>query len=948
MTRSQTPEAALDHVLKAIGYDSQDPVTLGLKDAGINSITDLQLLGEKDLKSLESLHSSPDPSTGTVTTRRVRLGIIPVKRILAAMEWFHMTDNTDHQTWFLLSETIFLDFVNKGGPNLGSGGSAPTPSNTLESTQPTTIPSSGDASDFTKGVKRSISDYPKLQEDKFWLSFHRKLRATAAMHGVSEVLDPQYTAPPGTEELFKSKSQFIYSVFVSHLNTSKSRRIVRKFSDILDGQATYILLKKEYSGGATAEIAINKLRDEILKMRLDNNWSKPLETFLDHWESKVEDLEDLQDSSVPDDRKMEWLSTTIKPHSELYRTIFESKIITSTLGVLNASQKQLSFDQLFKLIREHATQIDSLNGNKKKNNKNSERKVNNANRGNQQKSQQNQYSPGKDYSKDTRNFVPKQEWIKMTQKQKNDFWDAKRARKQNKNQRNVNKSQTQPNDQDSSQNPPEVQPDGNPPGSAIRRMLSNAQSTPASQPMQTIMYQGKVYKLAATNIKYRFNNAHVSQVGSLIDSGANGGLAGDDVRVLETSFQKADVAGIGESNITGLNLCTVAGVIQTTTGPIVGIFHQYANYGSGKTIHSANQMASFGLDVNERPKHLIGGRQSIVTQEGFVIPLAIRQGLAYMDMHPPTDEELDLLEHVVFTSDQEWDPSQMDREVELEGGAENGENGGSDEVDDENLDLNVNEVRRPQPENQLLTVGPIIPQTEKPKEKPKMPYQPKCVLSADVDIGELRPNFGWIPEERIKNTLKCTIQWYRMSQRYPMRKHYRSRFPAANVNRLHDTVATDRLFSDTPAHDDGITGHGGATMVQVYVGAETRLTEAYPMSSENQMAGTLQEFIQKHGAPDVLMSDNAKAEIGNKVLDILRNYHIADHQSEPHYQNQNPAERRIQDIKRTTNNVMDRTGWDTCQVLAHLHLVCHHVVQPSGSRNCWWCDTPSGCTWSAT
>ena len=139
----------------------------------------------------------------------------------------------------------------------------------------------------------------------------------------------------------------------------------------------------------------------------------------------------------------------------------------------------------------------------------------------------------------------------------------------------------------------------------------------------------------------------------MVDSGANGGLAGDDVRVLETSFQKADVSGIGDTNITDLHLCTVAGVIQTTQGPIVGIFHQYAKYGHGKTIHSSNQMASFGMDVNERPKHLKGGRQSIVTPEGFVIPLAIRQGLAYMDMHPPSDHELDSFPHVTFTSDVE-------------------------------------------------------------------------------------------------------------------------------------------------------------------------------------------------------------------------------------------------------------------------------------------------------
>ena len=78
-----------------------------------------------------------------------------------------------------------------------------------------------------------------------------------------------------------------------------------------------------------------------------------------------------------------------------------------------------------------------------------------------------------------------------------------------------------------------------------------------------------------------------------------------------------------------------------------------------------------------------------------------------------------------------------------------------------------------------------------------------------------------------------------------MTKHSKSTFPAANVNRLHDKVAMDTLFSDTPAHDDGVPGHGGATMVQVFVGVETRLTEAYPMTSESQMSQTLQDFIRK-------------------------------------------------------------------------------------------------------
>ena len=49
-------------------------------------------------------------------------------------------------------------------------------------------------------------------------------------------------------------------------------------------------------------------------------------------------------------------------------------------------------------------------------------------------------------------------------------------------------------------------------------------------------------------------------------------------------------------------------------------------------------------------------------------------------------------------------------------------------------------------------------------------------------------------------------------------------------------------------------------------------------------------------------------EISNKVHDILRYLFIEDWQSEPYHHHQNPAERRYQDIKRTANRLMDRTG----------------------------------------
>jgi hypothetical protein len=131
-------------------------------------------------------------------------------------------------------------------------------------------------------------------------------------------------------------------------------------------------------------------------------------------------------------------------------------------------------------------------------------------------------------------------------------------------------------------------------------------------------------------------------------------------------------------------------------------------------------------------------------------------------------------------------------------------------------------------------------------------------------------------------------------------------------------VAFDTFFSDTPALDDGIPGHGGCTMMEIFVSLKHQVTEGFPIKSKAQVPDSLVDFIRKRGAPEWIFSDNAKENYSNAMMDILRMYCIGrHHKSEPLQQNQNPAERCIQDIKRTTNNVMDRTGTP-----ASLWLLC--------------------------
>ena len=110
--------------------------------------------------------------------------------------------------------------------------------------------------------------------------------------------------------------------------------------------------------------------------------------------------------------------------------------------------------------------------------------------------------------------------------------------------------------------------------------------------------------------------------GSLIDGGANGCMSGADSRLIETTTNTADVTGIAQHIVHDLPIGTCAGLVTSSTGPIIVIMHQYAHLGTGKTIHSILQLRHFGVEVDENPRAL-SSKQRIRTSSGHVIPLSI-------------------------------------------------------------------------------------------------------------------------------------------------------------------------------------------------------------------------------------------------------------------------------------------------------------------------------------
>ena len=132
------------------------------------------------------------------------------------------------------------------------------------------------------------------------------------------------------------------------------------------------------------------------------------------------------------------------------------------------------------------------------------------------------------------------------------------------------------------------------------------------------------------------------------------------------------------------------------------------------------------------------------------------------------------------------------------------------------------------------------------------------------DFDKYRPYFGWVNADTIRDTFKHTTQWGASVSTFPMRKHLKSRNPALNIPRRHEAVATDTVYSDTPAVDSGVK------QAQLFVGKESLVSDIFPMRSGKQFINTLEDNIRRCGAMDKHISDSAKNEISHKVQDILR------------------------------------------------------------------------------
>ena len=94
---------------------------------------------------------------------------------------------------------------------------------------------------FKKSIKREVSQYTILKDEKHLEAVKRNLLVTATTHDCEEILDGNYKPENNNDskELFKQKKYFMCSAFNKVLQNDMGKTIVRKHAPTLDAESVW-------------------------------------------------------------------------------------------------------------------------------------------------------------------------------------------------------------------------------------------------------------------------------------------------------------------------------------------------------------------------------------------------------------------------------------------------------------------------------------------------------------------------------------------------------------------------------------------------------------------------------------------------------------------------------------------------------------------------------------
>jgi hypothetical protein len=149
---------------------------------------------------------------------------------------------------------------------------------------------------------------------------------------------------------------------------------------------------------------------------------------------------------------------------------------------------------------------------------------------------------------------------------------------------------------------------------------------------ETVTFLGNQYTAHLTMIHYRIGQHDISTMEkALVVRGANGGIVGEYMLVLERSELFVDIFGLAGHKVSQLRIVIGQALITTSQGNAIATFHQMTFLGKCNSILLCLQLEAFGADINNQPRSLPGGKQRILI-DGYQLPLDFKNGLHIFDV----------------------------------------------------------------------------------------------------------------------------------------------------------------------------------------------------------------------------------------------------------------------------------------------------------------------------
>ena len=686
---------------------------------------------------------------------------------------------------------------------------------------------------FKKGIKRDASAYPIFKNERYYNTFIRHLKATAKAQGLNTLMDPNFT--PGSDEyeqqLFQEQQDFLYSVLISSLKTDFSEALVKDHEG--DAQLILELLHEHHTGNSQySRSEINRITKYLTNIKLDDTWRGLNESFLMHYNDQLRLLDSLVDpeEKLPDNTRVTFLDSAVESVPDLRRVKITDNVLQAQLD----STRPITYKSYFDLLKDAAFHLDQATkrGNKIRRTNvhfsepNDEGDHQNPLSDDLQAIQQEDvcseppeplsYSvfqshfQGSSTSSTQKIFLPKHIWEKLSKDQQQMIIDHNRSLP-----KSGSSSILTPN-----KSPSPLPHKPTPQQTAKSQQVHTHQSdestadstkieTTPSDPLLAMVHQSihpsdddasDITKVLSAKRSrqiqvckhYIFQHANHTN-NQLVDRGANGGLAGSDMRVIYKTHRKINISGIDNHEVNGLDVVTAATLLNTSLGKVIGIFNEYAHLGKGSSIHSSGQLEWFKTHVDEKSIK-VGGTQLITTLDGYSVPLLIKDGLAYAtSLGRPTDHDMDSYPHVFFTSPDEWDPSVLDHDPPPLDGLDPSQmldQPFGDPMFDAYGDFNERIIANL---NILLDAPP-----EDCRSYTANLHQSS---SQEPDWNALRPFFAWTSPSSIQDTFNVTTRHgiAPHTQDY-IKKHFKSRNPVFNIPRLclqYTCVVLNHLASPT-------------------------------------------------------------------------------------------------------------------------------------------------------